>query len=167
MAVNRVVQRHAVDGTIAPETAGDTSGELADGVWSDLIRVNPGAEDLTYYGAKTRSSDCECRTLKIQSTSKNDDDLLSRPELSASRDTNVEGGRTSVVVKWETDDSTVAGDGILATLYRLEFSEDRTDWTQIVPNLRDHRRRQEDVHPLRSDCGYDVLLPGVCDTRQH
>ena len=46
MAVNKVVQRYAVDGTISPDDADDNSDVLADGNWSDLIRVNPGAEDL-------------------------------------------------------------------------------------------------------------------------
>ena len=128
MAVNKVVQRHAVDGTIAPDNDTDTSLLLADGNWSDLIRVNPGAEDLKF--EPQSAQDIEDGVDRV---AKNDDNLLSRPELSASRDTNVEGGRTSVVLKWETDDSTAAVGPIAATLYRLEYSEDRTDWTQIVP----------------------------------
>ena len=118
MAVNKVVQRHAVDGTISPDTDTDTSGTDSDGDWSDLIRVNPGAEDEQF-----TLDDGNPLTPRVLKT---DDDLLPRPELSASRDTNVEGGRTSIVLKWEVDNS------IAVTAYRLEFSEDRTDWGQIV-----------------------------------
>jgi hypothetical protein len=111
MAVNRVVQRHAEDGIIGTGITDDSSGTDEDGNWSSFIRVNQLAEDTP--------DDPDTQTTL-------DDNLLSRPTLKAKRDTNVNGGRTTINLEWRTARS-VAG-----TSYRVEVSEDRIDWDQIT-----------------------------------
>ena len=112
MAVNRVVQRHAEDGTIAAGNEDDTSGTDDDGNWTDIIRVNPAANDEPDDGVDPAE----------------DGDVLGRPTLTtAKRDTNVDGGRTQIELEWKTsfkpDDAEVS--------YRLETSQDRIDWEPI------------------------------------
>ena len=73
-----------------------------------------------------------------------------------------------MVVKWETDDSTVAVRR-LAPLYRVEFSEDRTDWTQIVKQLFTAitgAGKKTYTHSDRT-AGTTYYYRVSCDTRQH
>ena len=82
----------------------DGTFNVGDGAWSQSVQVNTfvtdNGDDLT-------------------------DDLHQRPTLKAKRDTNVNGGRTSIKLSWKTRGSDDT------TSYRLETSEDRTDWTEV------------------------------------
>ena len=72
------------------------------------------------------------------------DDLVGQPTLKAKRNSNVNGGRTSIILEWDvdgglTDDEVTAlqaetpnaAPGSTATTYRLETSKDRVDWTPV------------------------------------
>ena len=83
MAVNRVVQRNVEDGNIGTPADGTVSLDLTtDGAWSNLIRLNPGTDDVT----------------------------LRRPTLSAKADTNANGGRTQIDLEWKATGSVAATD---------------------------------------------------------
>lgn len=116
MAVNRVVQERAKDGVITDTT---------DGAWSEFIRVNQLAEDLP---AEPTGVDTDGDGTAGEAN--DGDNLLSRPTLKAKRDTNVNGGRTTINLEWSTARSIDTSGS--ETAYRVEVSEDRIDWAPIT-----------------------------------
>ena len=107
MAVNRVVERNVADDTISTDTDTVTLAD-DDGIWSTMIRVNNAA------GL---------------------DNALPKPKLEADRHTPSDRGRTGIELEWEVDDPLSAADREIvgAIQYRVEYSEDRIDWTAL-PN---------------------------------
>ena len=70
------------------------------------------------------------------------DDLVGTPTLKAKRNSNVNGGRTSIILEWDVDGGLTAEEAVVAnavdgiegataTTYRLETSTDRVDWTAV------------------------------------
>ena len=137
MAVNRVVQRDVEDGNIGTPAEPDANPVVnldltADGNWSNLIRLNPKAEDIT----------------------------LRRPTLSATADTNANGGRTQTDLEWKATGS------VSDTDYRLEYSTDKIDWKEVA-NVETGAGTQTFTHTDRTAgmrYTYRVLALHTADT---
>ena len=95
-AVNRVVNRNLEDGDVI----------AADLNWVSAAVSFNGAKDTTPNDAA--------------------DDLVGTPTLKAKRNSNVNGGRTSIILEWSVNGAT---DG--TTSYTLETSTDRIDWEDV------------------------------------
>ena len=150
-AINRVVERKLAGGTI---DAGDLT-------WSDVfLRVNDQARD---YPAETDTRpDTSVGVIKPSDdldgdgsiTDNEDDDMVERPTLTGKKVSNVNGGRTSIELKWKAGRNEEDTNGVNETDFWLEYSTDGIDWKPIAVDDGDSAGDPTDelmyVHPDRT-----------------
>ena len=107
IASNRVVDRNLLDGTL------DLTATLPEAT------VHADTSVLEFHAAP----DNEDSAVPA-------DDLLDAPTLTVSRDTNLVGGRISLILEWRVRDA--APDVDNPPTYRIEHSEDLVDWELVV-----------------------------------
>ncbi len=153
-AINRVVERKLSDGTI------DLDGTDDDLAWSEVfVRVNDRARD---YPAETDTrEDTTVGTIKPSDdldgdgsiTDNVDDDMVERPTLTGKKVSNVNGGRTSIELKWKAGRNEETA-GVNTTDFWLEYSTDGIDWKPIAVDTGDTAGDPTDelmyVHPDRT-----------------
>ena len=101
IASNRVVDRNLLDGTL--------------NLTGDDIEATVDEGSVLAFNAIEQDDDDDT-----------DDVLLNAPTLEVARDTNLVGGRISLILKWQVDDA------VAETTYRIEHSEDLVDWELVV-----------------------------------
>ena len=138
-AINRVVERRLGGGTI---TVSPSPAETDDLTWSTVfVRVNDRARD---YPAETDTrpivNGSRVGDLKPSDDLNGDDsigdnvgdDMVERPTLTGKKVSNVNGGRTSIELKWKAGRNEEDTDGVNTTPFWLEYSEDGIDWKEIA-----------------------------------
>ena len=101
IASNRVVDRNLLDGTLNLD--------------GDAIEATVDEGSALAFNA-----------IEQDDVDTTEDVLLNAPTLEVARDTNLVGGRISLILKWQVDDA------VAATTYRIEHSEDLVDWELVV-----------------------------------
>ena len=126
-AINRVVERNLSNGTIAG----------TDLQWTaNIVVVNHRARDLTTEDTNGNGTldPGEDRNDNGDLDTNDDDDMVERPTLTGKKVSNVNGGRTSIELKWKVgrneEDST--NNDANTTPFWLEYSTDGIDWKDIT-----------------------------------
>ena len=117
-AVNRVVERNLSDGTIDPDDLEWTAG---------FVNVNHRARDVPPVRATTDTDGTP-----VAAIPNNTDDMVERPTLTGKKVSNVNGGRTSIELKWKVGRNEEGADNVNTTPFWLEYSTDGIDWKAIT-----------------------------------
>ena len=122
-AVNRVVERNLSDGTI----------ETGDLEWTtSFVNVDHRERDVPPEPAGVDTNDNG-----TPGEANDSDDMVERPTLTGKKVSNVNGGRTSIELKWKAGRNEEDANGVNETDFWLEYSADGIDWMAIAVDTGD------------------------------